>query len=226
MAIETRFLIGGFGDILVIVFIFMPVVQIVQMCKKTLRPCDVSYLIFAVNGTTAMFFFCDFIRIKDIIGFIPNAISLPLNLICFIIHAFFHYDYPAKIYVIVGSLVYTTIIVSLSLLVLPITVVSSLAVFFNVTMGLATFQKFYYVCKTYDYKVLPVFINIFALFSSGFMVAYGIMADLPEITIPNVVMEVLCAIAIVFYFVYKKKYEELHWSKESGKDYGELKEVC
>eukprot|EP00826_Nyctotherus_ovalis_P018016 TRINITY_DN1534_c0_g1_i3.p1 TRINITY_DN1534_c0_g1~~TRINITY_DN1534_c0_g1_i3.p1 ORF type:complete len:157 (-),score=31.60 TRINITY_DN1534_c0_g1_i3:332-802(-) len=149
MAIETRFLIGGFGDILVIVFIFMPVVQIVQMCKKTLRPCDVSYLIFAVNGTTAMFFFCDFIRIKDIIGFIPNAISnsavtlgLPLNLICFIIHAFFHYDYPAKIYVIVGSLVYTTIIVSLSLLVLPITVVSSLAVFFNVTMGLATFQKF------------------------------------------------------------------------------------
>lgn len=149
MAIETRFLVGGFGDILVIVFIFMPVVQIVQMCKKTLRPCDVSYLIFAVNGTTAMFFFCDFIRIKDIIGFIPNAISksaltlgLPLNVVCFIIHATFHYDHPTKIYVIAGTLVYTAVVVSLSLLVLPITVVSSLAVFFNVTMGLATFQKF------------------------------------------------------------------------------------
>jgi len=75
MAIETRYLVGGFGDVLVIIFILMPVVQVIQMCKKTLRPCDVSYLIFVVNGTTGMFFLCDFIRIVDIVGLIPNIIS-------------------------------------------------------------------------------------------------------------------------------------------------------
>jgi len=79
------------------------------------------------------------------------------------------------------------------------------------------------VCKTYDYKVLPVFINIFALFSSGFMIAYGLMANLPEIVIPNVVMEILCIIAIVFYFIYKRKHEEKYLSKDSS--YRELKEV-
>lgn len=149
MAIETKYLIGGFGDVLVIIFILMPLVQIVQMCKKTLRPCDVSYLIFVVNGTTAIFFFCDFVRIKDIVGLVPNALSnlciilgWPFNLVCFIIHAHYQYDNPTKLYIIIGSLIYTTVLILISLFALPIDVVAFLAVFFNVSMGFATFQKF------------------------------------------------------------------------------------
>lgn len=51
------------------------------------------------------------------------------------------------------------------------------------------------------------------------------MANLPEITIPNVVMEVLCVIAIIFYFIYKKKYEAKYWANETEDSYGGLKEV-
>ena len=60
--------------------------------------------------------------------------------------------------------------------------------------------------------MLPVFINFFALVSSGFWIVYGVLANLPEVIIPNVFMEFICVIAIIFYFIYKRKYHKKYGS--------------
>ncbi len=72
---NSQLIIGITGDVLAIIFFLMPVLQIYQMCKGVLKPADVSYLVFIVNGTMSIFFSCDFFRVGDVIALLPNSIS-------------------------------------------------------------------------------------------------------------------------------------------------------
>ena len=80
------------------------------------------------------------------------------------------------------------------------------------------------MCQTYDYKVMPVSQNIYALFNSGFWMAYGWMSNLMELFIPNLLMEFICVGAIIFYVVYRRKYMEKYGDKPESQ-YAELAEV-
>lgn len=60
-------------------FFLLPILQIMQLFRGTVKARDVSYIIFVLNGTMSIFFCADFWRISDIIAFIPQAISKNQN---------------------------------------------------------------------------------------------------------------------------------------------------
>ena len=71
----SSIIVGVVGDIMGIIFFLMPMQQIIQLWKKSIKAEDVSYLVFVVNGTMAIFFFCDFLRICNIPAFIPQVVG-------------------------------------------------------------------------------------------------------------------------------------------------------
>ena len=79
---------------------------------------------------------------------------------------------------------------------------------------------------------MPVSQNLYAVVNCGFWLTYGLLENLPELVIPNILMEIISISAIVFYIVYRRKYYEKYGDKEamsldiSGDEgYGEMKEV-
>lgn len=197
-----------------IVLFLLPMQQIVQLLRGTLRPADVSYLVFIANGTMSIFFFGDFYRISDALALLPHCVStirghnlplgIPLNLGYLDIYLSHMYPSLSLLYV-AASWVCTGALLGLSSFVLPLKVVVSLAVIMNVAMGLATFQKFGYVCRTQDYRVLPVSQNVYAVFCCGFWLIYGLLRGLPELVLPNVFMELISITGITFYLFYRSR---------------------
>ena len=69
---------------------------------------------------------------------------MPFNFVCFIVYAGFRYESPQSIIVVCSAIAYTAILVYLAMKILSLVIVSSIAVIFNMLMGLATLQKFVY----------------------------------------------------------------------------------
>lgn len=64
------------GAVMAVFFFLIPLLQIVQLCRGTLRAADVSYFVFVMNGTMSVFFFADFRRTDNSIPQIPHALSI------------------------------------------------------------------------------------------------------------------------------------------------------
>ena len=124
-----------------IIFFLVPALQIIQLFKKTLKATDVSYLVFIMNGSMSIFFFSDFYRIQNMVGTVPHAISIPLNLTYFVIYSVFRYSFPYCALSIFGSVIYVLTFLSLGLFLLPLVAVATIALVLNVFVGLATLQK-------------------------------------------------------------------------------------
>eukprot|EP01022_Parablepharisma_sp_SALTPOND_P033615 TRINITY_DN89150_c0_g1_i1.p1 TRINITY_DN89150_c0_g1~~TRINITY_DN89150_c0_g1_i1.p1 ORF type:complete len:298 (+),score=-16.41 TRINITY_DN89150_c0_g1_i1:114-896(+) len=146
---EPKQVIGFLGAIMAILFFLIPCLQIVQLCRKTLRPVDTSYMVFIVNGTMSIFFFSDFFRIRNIVGIVPHSISIPLNFVYYAIYCVYRYNFPECCWYIAGAVLYVLTLLSLAIFLLPLYTVATTALVINVFVGLATLQKLVYFLIVY-----------------------------------------------------------------------------
>lgn len=61
------------------------------------------------------------------------------------------------------------------------------------------------MCRTYDYRVMPVVQNVYDFFCSGFWLIYGVLGGIVELIVPNVFMEVINLAGVVLYLVFRWK---------------------
>ena len=76
---------------------------------------------------------------------------------------------------------------------------------FNVLMYAAPGEKMYTVCKTGNYKLIPIWSTIGAAACSGCWLIYGLYVGDIYVIIPNALGVICSIIQLIVYYIYKKK---------------------
>ena len=84
------------------------------------------------------------------------------------------------------------------------------AMVFNVLMYAAPGEKIYTVCKTGNYKLIPIFSTIGAFVCSACWMMYGIYQNDINIIIPNALGLLSAIIQVIVYLIFKHKYGDTH----------------
>lgn len=88
-----------------------------------------------------------------------------------------------------------------------------IVIVFNILMYAAPAEKIYTICKTGNYKLIPIFSTIGAFAGSACWLYYGLYkSDMPTI-VPNALGLANGIFQVIIYIVYRKKYNKNNPSK-------------
>ena len=205
-------IMGWMGTCISIIFYIAPIIPITKLIKKQIDIKEIPgplllmsfmntifWAVYGLRGNKTQLFICNFI------GGVITAIFIIIYLI-----------YLTKINLIliaISNLLFSNLVIELFYCLYKIfnknNTIGLIAMIVNILMYAAPGAKIYQVFITGNYKLIPIYSSIIAMFNSICWLLYGIALKDVNVVIPNAAGVLLCVIQIfvwkIFYDKSKKK---------------------
>lgn len=198
---------GYIGSVISTYFFIAPVVPILKLIKGET----------SVKDTPGILLICSFLNcilwamyglLKDrFLQYAPNGLGGSITLIWITIYLIYLGDKKIH-FALLFNLCLIGCIVGLCMLfyfVIDAELTGKIVLIFNVLMYAAPGEKMYTVCKTGNYKLIPIWSTIGAAACSGCWFIYGLVVKDIYVIIPNVLGVICSIIQLIVYSIFKKK---------------------
>ena len=198
---------GYIGSAISTYFFIAPVVPILKLIKGES----------SVKETPGILLICSFLNcilwamyglLKDrFLQYAPNGLGGSITLIWITIYLIYLGD--KKIHLaLLYNICLIGCIIGLCMLfyfVVDAELTGKIVLIFNVLMYAAPGEKMYTVCKTGNYKLIPIWSTIGAAACSACWLIYGLYVQDIYVIIPNALGVICSIIQLIVYFIYKNK---------------------
>ena len=200
---------GWIGTVITTFFFIAPVVPFLKLIKGEM----------SIKESPGILLICTFLNcilwgdygllFDRFLQYFPNGLGGSITLVWLTIYLIYFADKKLA-YSLLYIFLLIVSVVGLALLfyfVVPVNITGNIVVVFNVLMYASPGEKMITVCKTGNYKLIPIWSTIGGTAGSACWLIYGIYVQDWNIIIPNL-LGVLCSIVqIVVFLIYKGRYK-------------------
>ena len=198
---------GIIGSFIALYFFFAPIVPILKLIRGES----------SVKDTPGILLICSFLNcilwamyglLKDrFLQYAPNGLGGSITLIWITIYLIYLAEKKIH-FALLYNFCLIACVMGLCLLfyfVIDAEITGKIVLIFNVLMYAAPGEKMYTVCKTGNYKLIPIWSTIGAAACSGCWLIYGIVVKDINVIIPNALGIICSIIQLIVYSIYRKK---------------------
>ena len=198
---------GYIGSVISTYFFISPVVPIIKLIKGEISVKDVPGILLICSFLNCILWAMYGLLKDRFLQYAPNGLGGSITLIWITIYLIYLGDKRIH-FALLFNFCLISCIIGLSMLfyfVIDAELTGKIVLVFNVLMYAAPGEKMYTVCKTGDYKLIPIWSTIGAAACSACWLIYGIYVGDIYIIIPNGLGVICSIIQLIVYSIFKKK---------------------